>query len=131
VLLRLLEESKRKNSEAIKELYKNGDTYKNTPCSEETKKKISEAKKGCKPTQETIDKQIAGRAGYTHSEETKKKISEAQKGISRVRTEAQKEASNKYQKIKVDCPHCDKNGSHAIMQRWHFDNCKHKPMEGL
>ena len=25
----------------------------------------------------------------------------------------------------VKCPHCDKEGSHNIMLRWHFDNCKH------
>lgn len=24
----------------------------------------------------------------------------------------------------VQCPHCDKEGTKNIMQRWHFDNCK-------
>lgn len=24
----------------------------------------------------------------------------------------------------VECPHCGKLGGHAVMQRWHFDNCK-------
>lgn len=24
----------------------------------------------------------------------------------------------------VQCPHCDKEGTKTIMQRWHFDNCK-------
>ena len=29
---------------------------------------------------------------------------------------------------KVVCPHCDKQGSVMNMKRWHFDNCKHKPI---
>lgn len=24
----------------------------------------------------------------------------------------------------VECPHCGKEGSKVVMQRWHFDNCK-------
>jgi HNH endonuclease len=27
---------------------------------------------------------------------------------------------------RVECPHCEKTGQYAIMQRWHFDNCKDK-----
>ena len=29
-------------------------------------------------------------------------------------------------KIKIDCPHCKKNGQFPAMKRWHFDNCKNK-----
>jgi hypothetical protein len=46
--------------------------------------------------------------GKTHSEEARKIISEANKK-------------------KVVCPHCNKEGGIAIMKRWHYDNCKHKP----
>lgn len=27
------------------------------------------------------------------------------------------------------CPHCNKEGQHTNMKRWHFDNCKHKANE--
>jgi hypothetical protein len=30
------------------------------------------------------------------------------------------------QAIKTVCPHCGKTGSIVIMQRWHFDRCKHR-----
>ena len=34
---------------------------------------------------------------------------------------------NKGKKRKrVECPHCGKVGGNGLMQRWHFDNCKHK-----
>lgn len=46
-------------------------------CSEETKRKISESRKGQKPSEETIQKIIKSREGYLHSDETKRKISEA------------------------------------------------------
>lgn len=28
----------------------------------------------------------------------------------------------------VQCPHCEKEGVRLGMLRWHFDNCKHKPV---
>ena len=28
---------------------------------------------------------------------------------------------------KVTCPHCGTEGDKAIMTRWHFDRCKHRP----
>ncbi len=30
-------------------------------------------------------------------------------------------------KVKTICPHCNKEGGIAIMQRWHFHNCKLSP----
>jgi len=30
--------------------------------------------------------------------------------------------------VKIICPHCSKTGHSAIMKRWHFDNCKLKPI---
>ena len=46
--------------------------------------------------------------GKTHTTEARKIISDA----------------NKQQ---VTCNHCNKTGAIAIMQRWHFDNCKSAP----
>ena len=50
-----------------------------------------------------------GRFGKPASEDTKRKISE--------RLKNQK---------KYKCPHCDVVGCRANMNRWHFDNCKHR-----
>lgn len=35
------------------------------------------------------------------------------------------------QKLQIKCPYCDKMGAMRIMKRWHFDNCKHKILEGI
>ena len=29
-------------------------------------------------------------------------------------------------RIKIECPHCNKQGANNTMRRWHFDNCKQK-----
>lgn len=49
-----------------------------------------------------------GMYGRTHNEEARKNISAANK-------------------VKIICPHCSKAGGVAIMQRWHFHNCKLSP----
>lgn len=49
--------------------------------------------------------------GKSKTKEHKRKLSEAEKGIT---------------KPKIECPHCGKQGGKPIMNRWHFDNCKHK-----
>jgi hypothetical protein len=67
--------------------------------SEDTKRKISEAKSG----------ENNPNYGKKLSEETKRKLSEAKKGKP---------------KPKITCPHCGKEGGAGIMKRWHFDNCK-------
>jgi hypothetical protein len=64
------EETKRKISEV-----KKGKTH-----SEETRRKQSEVKKGKTHSEETKRKQSEVKKGKTHSEETKRKISEARKG---------------------------------------------------
>jgi len=53
------------------------------PCSEETKRKISESNKGKQPSKETVAKILKNRKsnkGFKHSEETKRKLSEWRKG---------------------------------------------------
>jgi hypothetical protein len=56
--------------------------------------------------------------GKNKSEETRKKLSDSLKG------KKSKLIGIKREKIK--CPHCNKEGGSGVMQRWHFDNCKHK-----
>jgi len=56
--------------------------------------------------------------GKNKTDETREKISESKKGIpSKVKG---------IPRNKVKCPHCDKVGGTGIMNRWHFNNCKHK-----
>jgi len=50
------------------------------PCSQETKKKISEAKKGIPLSAETKKKMSESRMGHETSAETRKKLSESRKG---------------------------------------------------
>jgi len=52
------------------------------------------------------------------SDEHKNKISKSKKGT-----------SSQFKGIsrnKIKCPYCDKIGGEGIMNRWHFENCKHK-----
>jgi hypothetical protein len=57
-----------------------GDGVSGYVCSEETKKKISEAKKGKTASEETKRNMSEAHKGRTHSEESRIKMSEAQKG---------------------------------------------------
>ena len=71
--------------------------------SEEHKQNISKAKKG-KP---------AHNKGIEMSKEQKLKISLSKIGK---------------KQTKIQCPHCQKEGGLSNMQRYHFDNCKYKPI---
>lgn len=91
--------------------------------SEETRRKMSDAKKGKPLSKEAIEKRtktrkengnyVAWNKGKTFSDEYRQKMSERRKGMS--------------QKT-VTCPHCNKEGGQGNMKRYHFDNCKHKPI---
>ena len=95
---------------------------KGKPKSEETKQKMSEAKKGKNSTFK----------GKTHSEETKQKMSENHSKYWKNKTHAEETKSKmsdshkgKSQQI-ITCPHCGKEGGNKTMPRWHFENCKLK-----
>jgi group I intron endonuclease len=79
------EESRKKMSDAQKNLYENGYVHpmQGKKHSEESKKKNSESQKGKKQSEETIKKRIEKTKGRKHSEETLKKQSEAKKGKKR------------------------------------------------
>jgi hypothetical protein len=72
------EETKRKKSEA----HKGNTTWLGKTHSEETKRKMSDTRKGKTHSEETKRKQSEAKKGKTFSEESKRKMSEAQKGKS-------------------------------------------------
>ena len=109
--------------------------------SAETRQKMSLARKNKKlPTfsSEHRQKLSIARRKRIISEETKARISASltnnpkNKGwqLSEESREKQKQASrealtNKPKEV-VCCPHCNKKGGKPAMQRFHFQNCKHK-----
>lgn len=78
----------------------------------EAKKLISKAAKGKSKTEKHRQKISETLKGRRLSKETKEKMSMARKG--------------KPQK-KICCPYCNKTGG-TTMYRWHFENCKKKPI---
>ena len=105
------------------------------PRSDETKQKISDAKKGVKrgpPSTETKQKMSDAKKGKPRSDETKQKMSDAKKGKPRSDETKQKISDAKIgiptgpRKL-VTCPHCNLVGGGGNMTLHHFDNCKKKP----
>lgn len=101
------EETRKKMSESKK-------GKKRRPFTEEHKRKMSEAKKGKKFSEEAKKNISDALKGKKHSEETKRKMSDAKKGI---------------KKEIVTCPYCQKTGGKPAMMRYHYDNCKQKRTE--
>lgn len=91
---------------------------KNKTLSEKTKNKISKALKGTR-----IGKNNTF-YGKKHSEETIEIIKEKSKPHAQ-RIYNERMNNNDHPNItKITCPHCNKEGQHRAMKRWHFDNCK-------
>jgi hypothetical protein len=89
---------------------------------EETKRKISETKKG------TQVGDLNNMYGKTHSDETKKLMSEAAKGRKYSAETIEKRAASQRGKKRPtkECPHCGKTSAVNTYARWHGDNCKHR-----
>lgn len=111
-----------------------------TKHSQETKIKMSLARKGKKQSKDTVEKRMSKlrgkplsdshkqkisllRQGTTSSEETKKKISESLKGL--VHSDISKLKMSEANKLKRTCPHCNLTGGTANMSRYHFEKCKY------
>ena len=111
--------------------------------SEETRKKMSEAKKGKPLTEETRKNMSNACKGRKHSEETKLKFSILRKGENHPMygktgknnpnfgLKRNEETKNKMSTIaknrpNLTCPFCGKTGRGTIMKKWHFNKCKNK-----
>jgi hypothetical protein len=125
--------------------------FKMPPFSEETKKKMSDAKIGFKPwntgislkdlyTKEERKKKFGHKKnrGRVHTEEAVKNMSEAQQGRIVTEEHAKKisdtltgrplsEAAKDKMREKVECPHCKNMIGRSGMTRYHFHNCKSNP----
>ena len=82
--------------------------------SSETKRKMSDAKKGKKFSEEHKRKLSDAHKGKPKSEETKRRMSDAKKGI---------------KKEVVTCPYCQKTGGKPAMKRFHYEKCKQKRLQ--
>jgi hypothetical protein len=113
---------------------------------DETRRKISEAKRGKLATEATrlqmsiarrgipktddhraaISKAHSGKNGIPHTQATKEKLSRA--GLGRpCSEEAKKKLSMKLLGVprnRLTCPHCGKDGGNSNMKRYHFENCR-------
>jgi hypothetical protein len=134
---RIIEYSKIKMSESRKG--REG-FWKGKKLYDETKLKISEAKKGVKIHSEENKKKLSDRSkgnkdrlGKKHSLESINKMSETNKKRYELNPQIKISKSikmkNRPQK-KIKCPHCSKEGGNT-MGRWHFNNCKNKPSDNV
>lgn len=125
---------------------------------DETKKKISEKNKGRVHTEESIKLMKARSWARTRPDEQRahaRKAAAATRGTYGIKRgkrkckeltaeEAFSRAHNFREyyrlyghpskgktRIKVKCPHCSKEGANNVMTRFHFDNCKCKPLNIL
>lgn len=129
----------------VPELGENSSGMKNKFHTEETKLSISKSLQGHSVSQISRKKlsnslkgnvpwNIGKRGEYSiFSEQKRKERSELYTGENNPffkcsHTEEFKQTQRENQKRLVSCPYCDKNGAIRIMKRWHFDNCKFKPI---
>ena len=82
---------------------------------------------GSKMSEERLKKHIEAsprgenhhRYGYVYSDEEKARLSASMVGIKKKNTD-----NMKWERKRIECPHCGKEGIVSNMKRWHFDNCK-------
>jgi group I intron endonuclease len=100
-------------------------------CSPEVGRKVSQAKKGVKPTPAAIEANRKGQQGKKLKQSTKDKISQALLGRSRpqeVVDKIVKTSTGKKKKPhkKLECPYCKKVGGQGAIKRYHFEKCKER-----
>ena len=79
---------------------------------------------GSKHSDETLKKMSEAKKGKTNTEEHKKKISESRKGFKHTNESKEKMKMQRKNLPNIKCPHCGKEGHQMPMKQWHFNNCK-------
>jgi len=64
--------------------------------------------------------------GKSWTKEAREKLSKTNTGKKVPKLVEWHKKNTCYAKMKVVCPHCNKEGSAVVMKRWHFDNCKNQ-----
>jgi len=95
------------------------------PCSEETKKKMSDSKKGKKHSEKAKKKMSDSKKGIVFSEEHKKKISKSHKG--KILSEKTKKKMSKSHKGKIISLETKKKTSIAMKGKTNAKGSKHTP----
>lgn len=118
------------HSEKTKQKISKAKLGKSYPKLTEANRKTAEKRRGISLTQEVKDKISIAMEGRVMSEEHKANLSKA--GVGRPVSEETRQKMRESltgRKLKdVLCPHCNKVGAGGSMNRWHFDNCKSKPV---
>jgi hypothetical protein len=112
------DESKSKISKAQKEHWKNMSEEQFTAIFEKRAKAWDEKTQEEKATFGKRKSDIWKRKTPEEMEDFSKKMSECVKGRYKGKVHA-----------KIICPHCKLEGGKPSMKRWHFDNCKFKPID--
>lgn len=90
--------------------------------SDETRKKMSESRKGQKHSPETIEKLSISHKGNQNGKGNKGKLwSEERKQTAKERIRSMPD---------VTCPHCGTTGKPYVINKSHFENCKHLRDQG-
>ncbi|EHV3815201.1 hypothetical protein K0N88_001191 [Salmonella enterica] len=97
--------------------------------SSETKTRIAESSKGRKHTEESRLKMSMALTGLKRSAEQIHRMSESHRGKkASAETKAKMSAAHKGSiKPRFICPHCRGEYAKQMLNRYHGDNCKHKP----
>lgn len=107
--------------------------------SDNTKQKQREKRLGTSHSEETKDKiknyisengHPNGMLGKTHSKETIEKLKNIKGGVNNPMygRKHSPETIEKMKRSKLTCVHCSVSGGASNMKRYHFDNCKTRPL---
>ena len=117
--------TKEKQSAALVGVPSKTKGIKRDPCSDETKQKMRDAKKGI-PTGPSPKKgKPSGRKGKPNG---KQRNPSNKPAWNKGNPNGQSAWNRGMTQTEVECPHCGKTGGISAMKRWHFDNCKLKPL---
>lgn len=100
----------------------------------QTREKLRQSRLKEQPRGEEFNKKMSKIVSerYKNNPESWKKSIETKQKLSKIASQKweSEDFREKFRetrkKSKVICDHCGRQGNYNIMQRWHFENCKHK-----